>query len=147
MSRRIDKSDILFFDKLLDKVSEETGLEKRAIRFAYDNYVSYLQYVANYTDYLSIQIPYLGTLYIRQRYLDEELLLMSKGKKKDYRRYKAFRSKRKILRENLANYENRLVMKYRVLHIKRGDLSKKRLTKGMNLTEIEDFQNELAETR
>lgn len=140
-------SDILFFSKIVEETSEELGVSEKAIKAAYNNYVSYLQYIANYEPTLAIRIPYIGVIYIRQKYLQEEILLMQAGKKNNRGRLKAFIQKNKALTKWLKTYPNRPVMKYRAYNITRGRLKNKRITGGRTLTEIEEFQNKLADEK
>lgn len=142
-----DKTDILFFDKIVSEIATELNIDKKAVALAWKSFISSVKHLANYTDSVSILIPHIGWLFVNYRYVLSEIDLMNHTDKVDKKRLEAYIKKRNKLERFFKEYPNKYLMKYRCLHIKNGRMSINKFTNGMTMLEIEEFQNKLADEK
>ena len=81
---------------MLERVADEFDYSYETIEIIYQSYLVSLKKIANFTDAITIRLPYIGKLYMNKFYVDSELKVMATEGKQDTKRYKAFLEKQKI---------------------------------------------------
>ena len=131
---------ILFTREILERVADEFDYSYETIEIIYQSYLASLKKIANFTDAVTIRLPYIGKLYMNKFYVDSELKVMATEGKQDTKRYKAFLEKQRIFELELQEHRRG----QKILHLKKGRLKVDNFSKGKTLQQIEEIQNNRA---
>jgi len=100
-------SEIAFVKDIVKKTAEDLGVTEYSVERLYIFYALYMNTILNRTDCCAWKIPHLGTLYIKESYIDETLKNIDSSDLQEYNK-----RKRKLLltykKDALKIYKQRL---------------------------------------
>lgn len=134
--------DILFTKHILKKTAKDLGVDIKVIEYLYSFCIEYLHKQIEATDCCAFELPNLGILYIKEKFLKEELAAKTEELKKNPK--DTVNKKQKIALEHKLNLLNtykkgRKRSSEESYHVKEDRYN----CQGKSPEEIQDFQNNI----
>lgn len=133
------RSKIVFTEDILKKVSQDKNIDIEKVRALYKIMIDFLIHLKNKTNAVSIKIPFIGTLYIKQKFVHQMCRKYS-HKESDKEKLEIYKSKLDILQrftDDLCKNERYIINR----HLGKSKLYTKYYNKDMSIVELEEFQN------